>query len=362
MSATDTAPSDPPRTPDQPPPATRLRIAFAAPPWYDVPPEAYGGIESLVADLIDALIGRGHSVFLVGPGTNGTKAEFLRTYEEAMSERIGEAIPEVVHAACVERHLSQLDVNVIHDHSLAGPLTADSRRPPTVVTAHGPVVGEIGTYYRNLSRDIHLVAISDAQRRLCPELNWAGMVHNALNVAQYTFRPDKGDHVLFLGRFSPDKGAHLAIDAARAAGRPIILAGKLQEEHEHAYFDQEVRPRLGEDAEFLGEADLAAKQELYGSAHCLVFPIQWEEPFGMVMIEAMACGTPVVALRCGAVPEVVVDGVTGFIRDEPEELPAAIDAVTGLDPGACRRHVEEHFDAATMAAGYEQIYAAAAAG
>ena len=361
MSIVQTTPSSPPRSPEPQAASGRLRIAFAAPPWYDVPPRAYGGIESLVADLIDALVARGHSVFLVGPGHNGTQATFLRTYETAMSQRIGQAIPEILHATCADRHLSRLDVDVIHDHSLAGPLTADGRRAPTVVTAHGPCAGELAPYYRDLSSRARLVAISEAQRRLSPELTWAGTVHNALNVAEYPVQPDKEDYVLFLGRLSPDKGAHLAIDAARAAGRRVVLAGKLQEPHEQAYFDHQVRPRLGRDAEFIGEADLAAKLELYRKAHCLVFPIQWEEPFGMVMIEAMACGTPVIALRRGSVPEVVVDGVTGFIRDDPAALPAAIDSASLIAPEACRRHVEEKFNVSAMAAGYERVYLAAAA-
>lgn len=336
----------------------RFRIAFVMPPWFDVPPEAYGGIELVVADLIDALTDRGHDVVMIAAGQNGTRASFLRTYEEAPSERIGQTIPEIVHSAWSDSYLSDLDVDIIHDHSLAGPLAARGRRVPTVVTAHGPCTGEIGRYYEAISRHVHLVAISDAQRRIRPQLRWAGTVHNAIHVSDFRFRSDKEDYVLFLGRFNPDKGAHLAIDAAREAGRPIVLAGKLQEGDERAYFAAEIEPRLGDDARFVGEADMKAKQELAGGAHCLLFPICWEEPFGMVMIEAMACGTPVVALNRGSVPEVVVDGVTGFVRDNPADLPAAIEQAGHLDPADCRRHVEEHFDAASMAAGYERVYAA----
>jgi glycosyltransferase involved in cell wall biosynthesis len=179
-------------------------------------------------------------------------------------------------------------------------------------------------------------------------------------VAQFTFSPDKDDYVLFLGRFSPDKGAHLAIDAAREAGRPILLAGKPREPQELAYFRAEIAPRLDERAQFVGEADMAAKQKLARRAQCLMFPICWDEPFGMVMIEAMACGTPVVALNRGSVPEVVVDGVTGFILDDPADLPAAIRKAADLEPGACRSHVERNFDVKIMAQGYERAYAEAA--
>jgi glycosyltransferase involved in cell wall biosynthesis len=350
--------ADAPGTRDAPPgqAGSRIRIAFAMPPWFDVPPEAYGGIESLAADLVEALIERGHTVHIVGAGKDGTRAQFVRTYEEAPSERLGESLPEVVHAAWANRHLDELDLDVIHDHSLAGPLAARGRKAPTVVTAHGPLAGEMASYYRAICVDTSLVAISDSQRRLAPDVRWAGTVHNAIRAADYTFRDSKDDFVLFIGRMSPDKGAHLAIDAAREAGRRIVLAGKLNEPSEQEYFDSEVRPRLGGGAEFIGEADMAAKQDLYGAAQCLVFPIRWDEPFGLVMVEAMACGTPVVALNRGSVPEVVMDGVTGFVRDDPADLPAAISDAVGLDPAACRRHVEENFDLSIMADGYERIY------
>jgi glycosyltransferase involved in cell wall biosynthesis len=331
-------------------------VALTLPPWFDVPPLAYGGIESLVADLADALVARGHEVVLVGAGVNGTNARFLRTYEVAPSDRVGEALPEVLQAAWMSRYLEELELDIVHDHSLAGPLTAHGRRTPTIVTTHGPCSGEMGSYYRYLSGDVHLVAISESQRRLAPDLNWAGRVHNAIRVAAYPFRTCKEDYLLFMGRFTEEKGAHLAIDAARDAGRRIVLAGKLQEPCERAYFDAEIRPRLGRDAEFVGEADARQKRSLYAGAHCLVFPIAWDEPFGLVMIEAMACGTPVVALRRGSVPEVVRDGITGFVCERPAELPSAIDAVGTIAPQACRRHVARHFDLSTMAAAYEDVY------
>jgi glycosyltransferase involved in cell wall biosynthesis len=338
----------------------RLRIAFVNPPWLDVPPQAYGGIKLMAGDLIDALIDRGHDVILVGAGYNSTRARYLRTFEHTPSQRLGEPLPEILHAAWAGRYLEELDVDVIHDHTLPGPLAARGRKAPTVVTAHGTVTGEIGTYYEKISPDVCLVAISNAQRRLGAEVTWGGTVHNAINVAEFTFQPEKDNYVLFLGRFSPEEGAHLAIDAAIEAGRPILLAGKLQEPLELAYFRAEIAPRLGEHARFVGEADMWTKQKLAGRAHCLIFPVCWDEPFGMVMIEAMACGTPVVALNCGSVPEVVADGVTGFILDDPADLPAAIRKAADLDPAACRSHVERNFDVTVMAAGYERVYAHAA--
>ena len=329
---------------------------MVAPPWFSVPPEAYGGIEEVVAGLTHALIACGHRVTLVGAGRDATPADFLRTYRDPPSERLGDPLPELLHAAAAARLVAGLDADVVHDHSLAGPLTAPGRRIPTVATMHGPVEGEMAEYYRQLGDAVSLVAISDTQREPAPDLNWVATVHNGLDVDSYPYREDKEDWVLFLGRFVPDKGADLAIDAARAAGRRIKLAGKVNEPAEQEYFEQAIRPRLGPDTEFLGEVDAAGKRELYAEAACLLFPIRWPEPFGMVMIEAMACGTPVVALRSGSVPEVVADGTTGIICDSPDELPAAVAKVDRLRPADCREHVARRFDLSVMAAEYEQVY------
>jgi glycosyltransferase involved in cell wall biosynthesis len=333
-----------------------LRIAMIAPPWFSVPPQGYGGVENVCADLVNGLVARGHTVTLVGAGTNGTQADYVATYREAPSGRLGEPLPEVLHAAAASRILADLDVDLVHDHTLAGPLLARGRDVPTVVTMHGPVAGEPGEYYRLLGETIDLVAISAAQRRSVSDLPWVGTMHNAIDVNTYPFLAEKANSVLFLGRIHPDKGVHLAIDAARAAGFPIIVAGKCSEPIEREYFNTHIEPRLGPDVTMFGCADATEKRTLLAHAAALLFPILWEEPFGMVMLEAMACGTPVVALRRGSVPEVVVDGVTGVICDYPGDLPAAIHASRRLDPAACRAHVRDRFDVATMAAGYESVY------
>ena len=334
----------------------RLRIAMVAPPWFELPPQGYGGIEAVCADLADALVARGHEVTVIGAGRNGTRARFRRTYDTPQGARIGEPLPEVVQAAAAGRILGELDADIVHDHSLAGPLLAFGRDIPTVVTVHGTVNGEAGNYYRQLGGRVELVAISDAQRRSAPDLNWCATVHNAINTADFPFREEKEDWVLFLGRCTPDKGMHLAIDAARAAGREIVLAAKRTEPAENAYFETEIKVRLGPDAKWLGEVGGERKKELLSRARCLLFPIQWEEPFGMVMIEAMACGTPVIALRRGSVPEVVTHGATGLVCDKPSELADAINAAGTIDPAACRNDVLTRFHPAAMAAGYEQAY------
>ena len=335
----------------------RLHVAMIAPPYFDIPPKAYGGIEAVVADLVDALIDREHQVTLIGGGRHRTRAQrFLATCERQPAEQLGEPLPEVVHAAQVARLLEDLDADVVHDHTLAGPLLARGRVTPTVVTVHGPAIGDPGTYYEALGRSVGLVAISDAQRARAPGLPWASTVHNAIRVDTFPFRAQKDEFALFLGRFCPDKAPHLAVEAARAARLPIVLAGKCAEPAERAYFTREVEPRLGSDTTMFGVADAAAKRDLLARAACLVFPVCWDEPFGLVMVEAMACGTPVAALRRGAVPEVVLPGQTGVIVDQPDELAGAIDQARRLDPWICRKHVQQNFTTDLMAAGYDAVY------
>jgi glycosyltransferase involved in cell wall biosynthesis len=342
---------------------TPLRIVLVAPPYFDIPPKAYGGTEAVVADLADALVSRGHRVTLLGAGESGTRANFVPLWDRPQSDRLGQPYPEIMHALRTRRAIERIaatdGVDVVHEHTFAGPLNAPVYRGlgmPTVVTVHGPIDDDLHPYYRELGDDAGLIAISDRQRTLAPDLNWVGRVYNSLRINDWPFSADKGDYALFLGRYAPYKGAHLALDAAHAAGIPLVLAGKCDEPSEQAYFDEQVRPRLTDRDHVFGEADAAAKRKLLAGARCLLFPVQWEEPFGMVMIEAMACGTPVVALRGGAVSEVVVDCVTGFVCDEPDELPRAIDAVRTLDPAACRRHVAAHFAVGQFGSGYERIY------
>jgi glycosyltransferase involved in cell wall biosynthesis len=337
--------------------ARRLRIAMVAPPYFSVPPVAYGGIEAVVADLIDSLVGRGHEVTLIGAGHHATRAQrFIATSDSGSADQVGELMPELVHSAKVARILDTLDADVIHDHTVVGPLTALGRLTPTVVTAHGPVTGERGAFYRALGRTVRLVAISHAQRSTAPDLQWSATVHNAIHAETFPFRSEKDGYALFLGRFHPEKAPHLAIDAARAAGMPIVLAGKCTEPIEHAYFGKEIEPRVGLDVTIFGVANGRAKRDLLAKAACLLFPITWDEPFGLVVIEAMACGTPVVALRRGAVPELIVNGQTGIIVDHPDELPDAIAQARQLDPVVCRKHVETSFTVQVMAARYEAVY------
>lgn len=333
-----------------------LHVVLVAPPWFRLPPDGYGGIESVVAELADRLVLRGHRVTVIGHAGESLRATVVRTYLDPQGDRLGNQDVEVAHAASTRRLLAALRPDIIHDHTLAGPLLAPSRPAPTVATVHGPVNPDIAMYFEALRDCVQLVAISHAQRRADPRLPWLATVHNAVSVDAYPFRSTKDDYVLFLGRCSPDKGVHLAVEAARAAGRRLLLAMKCSEPTELEYFEAKVRPLLGPDTDYVGEVQGARKLALLAGARALICPVRWEEPFGMVAIEAMACGTPVVGLARGALPETVDDGVTGLLVHEPEDLPAAIEAAERLDPHACRVHVETRFSGAAMAAAYEDAY------
>ena len=340
-----------------------LRIALVAPPYFDVPPQAYGGTEAVVADLADSLVARGHRVTLIGAGKPGTAADFVPVWDDIQSDRLGQPYPEIMHALKTRRAIEELaateGLDIVHEHTMAGPLNAAvyaGLGVPTVVTVHGPLDEDLLPFYQTLGADAGLIAISDRQRELAPDLNWIGRVHNALRIEDWPFKREKQDYALFLGRYAPYKGAHLALEAAHRAGVPLVLAGKCDEPAEKAYFEERVAPLLTDRDTVFGEADATSKRRLLANARCVLFPVQWEEPFGIVMIEAMACGTPVVALRGGAVPEVIDHGVTGIICDHPDELPAAIEASRDIDPAACRHHVASNFTVTQFGSGYEQIY------
>jgi glycosyltransferase involved in cell wall biosynthesis len=339
-----------------------LRIAMVVPPWYELPPDGYGGVEAMCAALVDTLAERGHDVTVFGAGRRrGTAGSFVSTTAQPQHARLGEMMPAVLHAARVDALLRDGDFDVIHDHSMCGPLTAAYRPAPTVVTVHGPVRGEIGDFFDALGGSVHLVAVSRSQRDERPALPWIGTVHNAVDPARFEPTVRTAGPVLWLARMCPEKGPDLAIHACRAAGLPLVLAGKCTEPAERRYLDTVVRPLLGDDVDLVLNADRPTIEGLLQDARCLIMPIRWEEPFGMAMIEAMAAGRPVVALRRGSVPEIIRDGVTGWICDHPDELPDALRRVDELDPARCVAHVAALFGSGLMADRYETIYRTAMA-
>jgi glycosyltransferase involved in cell wall biosynthesis len=323
-----------------------------------VPPTGYGGIEWVVSLLADGLVETGHEVTLFASGDSRTKATLSSVFEEAPSEVIGKTQPELTHAlACFDR---AEEFDVINDH--AGPLSValgSLVETPVLHTLHGPLSGDPGRVYDVLGRlapRVGLISISLNQRRPKPELNWTGNCPNALDLQLYPCKPHRGEYLLFLGRMSPDKGAHRAIAVAMEVGLPLKLAGKRQDPKEERYFHEFVEPHLVDGIEYLGEVSHGEKVELLQNARATLFPIEWEEPFGLVMIESMACGTPVIASRHGAVPEVIEDGRSGIVVDHFREMPAALERADALDPLECRRYVEERFGPERMVEDYLRVY------
>jgi glycosyltransferase involved in cell wall biosynthesis len=335
-----------------------VKIAILSPVWFPVPPSRYGGIEWIVALLADGLVERGHDVALFASGDSQTKAKLVSVFEEAPSEFIGTTVHELHHAlACLEQ---ADEFEIVNDHS--GPLAAAlgaGLATPLVHTVHGPLNRRAGELYEQVDRvapRVGLISLSMNQRSPLPHLNWIANCPNALDLSLYPVHPHRGDYLLFLGRMSPDKGAHRAIEVAQAVGLPLKLAGKMQELREEEYFNAAVKPYLGDGIEFLGEVSHEEKVDLLQNARVTLFPIEWAEPFGLVMIESMACGTPVIATRHGAVPEVIEDGRTGIIVDEHAQMSVVLEQADAIDPLECRRYVEERFSKERMVADYEAAY------
>jgi glycosyltransferase involved in cell wall biosynthesis len=340
-----------------------MRIGLVAPVWFPVPPTGYGGIEWVVWLLADALVDAGHDVTLFATGESRTRARLRYVYEEAPSSEIGQSKPDVRHVLhCFSR---QDEFDLINDHSgLVAAMAAGGLRVPFLHTVHGPLDGVEGRLYEQLAAlapDVGLISISLNQRRPKPELNWIANCPNALDFDHYPFVPHRGDYLVFLGRMSPEKGAHRAVRVAIETGLPLKIAGKKREPLEHRYFDEFVRPHLNSRIEYLGEVSHGEKAELLQNARVTLFPIEWEEPFGLVMIESMACGTPVVATRCGAVPEVVEPGRSGVIVDDWNRAAEAIEQADAISPEQCRAYAEEHFARERLVRDYLAAYEAAIA-
>jgi glycosyltransferase involved in cell wall biosynthesis len=252
----------------------------------------------------------------------------------------------------------------VNDHSgMPAAALAGALRTPVLHTVHGPLDGEAGATYESIAQiapDVGLISISLNQRRPKPDLPWAANIPNAIDLSLYPCKPHRGDYLLFLGRLSPDKGAHRAIAVAMELGLPLKMAGKKREQKEEQYFAEFVEPHVGHAGiEWLGEVSHGTKVELLQDARATLFPIEWEEPFGLVMIESMACGTPVIATRHGAVPEVVEDGRSGIIVDNYRAMVAALDDADALDPLECRAYVEDRFAPERMVGDYLDAYGAA---
>lgn len=335
-----------------------MRVAQIAPVWYPVPPRGYGGIELVVSLLTEGLVAAGHDVTLFASGGSRTAARLVSPLADPPDPALlGNPWYETLHAVAAYEH--HRDFDVIHDHSgIVGPALGAllEGRPPVVHTLHGPWTEPSRLFYAHLAERVHLVAISQAQRNDNPGLPYAGTVHNGIDVRAYPFREHKDRFLVYIGRANPDKGPGLAIEVARRAGYPLAMIVKRSEPFERAYWDEMIAPQLHDEVEVYEQVSHEVKADLLARATAMVFPIQWPEPFGLVMVEAMACGTPVVACPAGAAVELVEEGVTGFLRETLDGLVEAVDHVGRCSPAACRARVEQRFSAAAMVRGYEAVY------
>lgn len=336
----------------------RVRIAQIAPPWLPVPPPGYGGIENVVALLTDGLVARGHDVTLFACGGSATTAH-LDAHEPGplgTTAQLKSPLAALTHVVAAFARSAEFDV--VHDHTVPfGPALAVGRGHVLHTVHVPPSAPHVAPVYDLVNGRLPLVAVSDAQRAECPHLLFTATIHNGVDLAELTPAAAKDDYLLFLGRMSAGKGVHVAARTARRLGRRLVIAAKMQNPDEVGYFEAEVRPLLSADVMFIGEAGRHERVDLLARAAGTLVPSLRNEPFGLVVVESLACGTPVVALRAGAAPELVEHGVTGFVADDVDAFAQLAGRVDEIDPLACRRAAEERFGADRMVAAYELLYA-----
>jgi glycosyltransferase involved in cell wall biosynthesis len=346
-----------------------LRIAMLAPPWIPVPAPAYGGIEEVVRLLAAGLVDRGHEVTLFAAPESSSPADVRPLLDDAHPDEIERSVWEVDHVARAYDAIDHARANgiafdVVHDHTgFAGLAFADRLDTPLVHTMHGPLDESTLAFYATQGHKGTVVAISHSQLEGAPaSIEGSPVVHNPLRFDEWEVGTTPGDHVLWMARMNPVKGPHRAIAAAREAGVPLLIAGPVQPGQEE-FFAREVEPHLDDDGvRYVGEVGGEDKAELYRSARAVLMPIRWAEPFGLVMVEALACGTPVIAFPEGAAKEIVLDGECGFLVDDESAMAAAIGRVGELDRKRCRESGRERFDVPHCVEGYEAVYRGATAG
>ena len=337
-----------------------MRIGIVAPPWVAVPPPGYGGTEAVIDQLARGLEEAGHDVMLCTTGDSACPVPRQHTFAEAQGGRIGSAVVELNHVIAAYEELVEWGADLVHDHTLTGPLCADRVGVPVVTTNHGPFDGELAALYRSLAETVPVIAISHDQAGRAGPIPIAAVIHHGVDLDAYPMGAGDGDadgpYFLFLGRMIADKGVDHAARAVRQMGGRLLIAAKMREEHERRFFAERVEPLLGDDVVYLGEVPHEQKIRLLTGATALVNPLRWAEPFGMVMIEALSCGTPVVAYRRATAPEIVDHGVTGHLCDGIDGLAQGLIDAPGLDRTTCREAVAERFTTQRMVADHLVLY------
>ena len=346
----------------------KLKIAQVAPLWENIPPEKYGGTERIVYSLTQGLVTKGHDVTLFACGTAKTNAKLVSVYPRPLF-RDGVPWTNIMYPLLniAEAFEREAEFDIIHMHLnkssdyLALPL-AKKILKKVVFTLHFPYPTSQHRQDRHevlqKYKDLQYISISNSQRQGGENLNWIGTVYNGIEIEEYDFNPTPKDYFLWLGKFNPDKGTREAILAAKQAGVKLLVAGAIDKlEGPDLKYYEAIKPLIDEkQIVFIGELDKTKKSEMYGGAIGFLNPIGWNEPFGLVMAEAMACGTPVISFRNGAAPEIIVDGQTGYLVENVDQMVEKIKTVQTISRAACRKRVEQYFTAATMVEGYGKLY------
>ncbi|MHB8688189.1 MAG: glycosyltransferase family 4 protein [Candidatus Dormibacteraceae bacterium] len=345
-------------------PTPRRRIAMIVSPWYPVPPNGYGGIEQMAYYLARELQLRGHEVSVIGQQGSKGPFETIAIAPESWSSQLGtrDQIPrENLFLYRAYDLIGKRAFDVVHDHSgLTGILMGASTRlqTPVVATLHGDLTEAEADFLSAVDHRVHLVAISRAQQALVAGVDWRRVVYNAVDPADYrpvTNRDEKHNFLFQLARISPTKGQHIAIEVARRLGIPLVLAGKIDKDS-CEYFEKEIKPHLGNGVTWHENVGGEEKLHLLSHAQAMLFPIQWEEPFGIAMVEAMVSGTPVLAMARGAAVEIVEQGVTGWLATDTDGLVEAYSGLGDIDLEGCVARATQRFGPAQMADGYQSVY------
>lgn len=335
-----------------------MRIAQVSPLWESVPPQLYGGTERIVSYITEELVRLGHDVTLFASGDSITSAKLESIAPQALRLNTGIFNRDAPQVLMLERAFGVgEDFDLIHSHlDFIGFPMARRCRVPVLTTLHGRLdLPELEPVYREFM-EMPLISISDAQRRPIPWANWATTVHHGLPRDLYAAHPGPGRYLAFLGRIAPEKRPDHAIELAKRIGMPLRIAAKV-DPADREYFRTEIEPLMDHPLiEYIGEISDAEKNAFLGEAYALVCPYDWPEPFGLVLIEAMACGTPVLAYHRGSIPEVIEHGVTGFISDSLQEMASQVELLAGLDRASCRRQFETRFTVERMVRDYLAVY------
>jgi glycosyltransferase involved in cell wall biosynthesis len=338
-----------------------MRIGIIAPPWVAVPPPAYGGTEGVIDRLARGYVAAGHDVLLWTTGDSTCPVRRDSALERSAPERLGDCATEVHHVVRGYAAIRRWGADIVHDHTWAGPAHGvPSGTLRIVATNHGPFTGDVLGIYQELSPDLPIIAISHDQASHARGVAIADVIHHGVELAGFPAGAGTGDadgsYVLFLGRMGPEKGAREAAIAAKRAGTRLLIAAKRREAAELEFFEKHVEPLLDDDIVYLGEVRHDEKLRLLRGARALINPIQWDEPFGLVMIEALASGTPVLAFSRGAAPEIVTDGVTGYLCSDIDELVGRIGAIGAIDRRACRSSVADRFTSERMVSAHLALF------